>query len=353
MASSLGNRSCSVFLALLLVSFVVQAFEDVVRPPNTPVIGGPAGLADAQVAIFYRTFQDAIYLARHTALYWPCDAANDEVFTRYFEPGDAEFVKNIFRTIANIDLDLDLSDPEMVKQLADEPLTYNEKFTRLSIYFLGDHPGLTQPGVPKTDLSCQGTQTYLAYVVPTFGGASALMSVCRLLYQELPMLRDVEDPPNWAIDPSKDQSNGRQYYDGYGCQNLGGIDTIWMRSTGSLMLHELMHFPGLFSSVPDYNANIAISFDANTPHFISDFYGDWPRDGYGPYNAAEIKRFLPRDQSYIEWRPVDNADNYVSYAVSQYYSIVCGRAFGEAPSEDAAWPAREPPSNPFLLTKLN
>ncbi|KIW27740.1 uncharacterized protein PV07_07450 [Cladophialophora immunda] len=304
-------------------------------------------MTDSQVAIFYRTFQDAIYLARHTALYWPCDAANDEVFNRYFEPGDAEFVKNIFRAIANIDFNLDLSDPEIVKQLADEPLTYNEKFTRLSIYFLGDHPGLTQPGIPESDLDCKGSYPWLAYVVPTFGGASALMSVCKLLYQQEPMLQDVEKAPNWAIDPKKDQSKGPQYYDGYGCQNLGNIDTRWMYSTGSVLMHELLHFPGLFADVPDYDANIATQFDANTPHFISDFYGDWPENGYGPYNAAEIKRYLPRDHQYLQWKPTYNADNYVCYALSKYYSRVCGRPFAEAPSADAAWPSREPPSNPF------
>jgi len=256
-------------------------------------------------------------------------------------------VKNIFRAIANIDFNLDLSNLETVQQLADEPLTYSEKFTRLSIYFLGNHPGLTQPGVPSTDADCEGSYPWMGYVVPTFGGASALMSICMQLYRELPMLQDVEKPPNWAIDPSKDQSNGPQYYDGYGCQNLGDIDSDWMRSTGAVMLHELMHFPGLFSDVPDYDATIVTTFDANTPHFIGDFWGDWPKNGYGPYNSAEIKNFLPRDHGDLVWKPVYNADNYISYALNKYYSSVCGRTFGETPSEDASWPARQPPPNPF------
>ncbi|KIW89618.1 uncharacterized protein Z519_09774 [Cladophialophora bantiana CBS 173.52] len=352
MATFISVRSCparAVLLVLLLVNFHAWAREDVVRPPNTPAIGGPAGVTDSQVAIFYRTFQDAIYLARHTALYWPCDAANDEIFTRYFEPGDAEFVKNMFRAIANIDLTLDLSNPETVRQLADQPLSYNKHFTGLSIHFLDNHPGLTQPGVVwDGTLTCHTNRPLLAFMVPTFGGTSGLMSVCKRLYAMLPMLQDVETAPNWAIDPSKGKSNGLQYYDGYGCQNLGDTDSSNLHSTGSVMLHELMHFPGLFSDVPHYAATIPSQIQfSSTPHVISDFFGDWPKNGYGPYNSAEIKRFLPRDHSYFEWKPTYNADNYVSYAVSQYYSRVCGRKFGEAPSEKAAYPNRHPPSNPF------
>ncbi|KAH0846026.1 hypothetical protein FOPE_12043 [Fonsecaea pedrosoi] len=347
MATSIFIRSPFVFLVILLVNLLVRARQDIIRPPNTPAIGGPEGLTDAQVAIFYRTFQDAIYLARHTALYWPCDAANDEVFTRYFDPEDAEFVNNIFRAIANIDFDLDLSNPETVRQLAEEPLTYNEKFTRLSIHFLGDHPGLEQPGLPAPGHSCEDGATWLAFVVPTYAGDSALMSVCALTYQLKPMLADVERAANWAIDPAKDQSNGPQYHDGYGCENLGYVDSDWMHSTGSVMLHELLHFPGLFSDVPDYYRKIATAYDDDTPHFISDFYGDGPEDGYGTYNSAEIKRYHPRDQDWLEWLPIYNADNYASYAVSKYYARTCMRVFGETPSEAAAWPERPPAPDPF------
>jgi hypothetical protein len=118
-------------------------------------------------------------------------------------------------------------------------------------------------------------------MVPTDGGASALMSICAELYRQLPMLADIEIPREWAIDPSKDQSKGPQYYDGYGCDNLGDADSIWTSSAGSLLLHEIMHFPGLFYDVPGYKANIATFYDENTPHFISDYFGMWPQDGYG------------------------------------------------------------------------
>jgi len=49
MATSLPLRSYFLFLALFLVISLVQALEDIVRPPNTPVIGGPAGMTDSQV----------------------------------------------------------------------------------------------------------------------------------------------------------------------------------------------------------------------------------------------------------------------------------------------------------------
>ena len=257
-------------------------------------------------------------------------------------------MKNIFRAIANIDFSLDLTKKETVDQLAGQTLAYSDKFSKLSISFLHEHPRLKDPGVPPQQQTCENPRT-LAFTVPTEGGASALMSVCPQLYQQLPMLADVEKPPDWAVDSSKE---GRQFHDGYGCDNLGTTDSTWMSSTGSIILHELMHFPGLFFDVPDYFTKIATWYDENTPHFISDYFGMWPQDGSGPYNAAEVRRYLPTDYDDFSWKPIYNADNYVMYALSKYYSQKCGRVFKEAPSEQDAAKARILPPDPFPNVKV-
>jgi hypothetical protein len=53
-------------------------------PPGYPNIGGPPGYTAAQRAVFLRTFQDGLDLAKHTVLFWPCDPANDEVCVPWY-----------------------------------------------------------------------------------------------------------------------------------------------------------------------------------------------------------------------------------------------------------------------------
>ena len=68
---------------------------------------------------------------------------------------------------------------------------------------------------------------------------------------------------------------------------------------------------------------------------------------FAAYNAAEIKRYLPLDFDDFSWKPIYNADNYVMYAVSKYYSQKCNKVFDEASSQDDAAKERHPPPNPF------
>src|SRR6202012_1435807 len=125
----------------------------------------------------------------------------------------------------------DLSDKEALQNLINEPFTYSEKLTRLSIYFLGDHPGLLPPrgpGPQSPDCATKdanGNSYVYSVVAPIFGGTSTLMSVCSDTFLEWPMLEDIVNPPDWAIDPDKDQTGGPQYSDGYGCENLGDVDS--------------------------------------------------------------------------------------------------------------------------------
>jgi hypothetical protein len=81
-------------------------------------------------------FYDAITLARvAAALFDRCDPA----FQRYFRPVDAEFVQNVFRTIANIDLAA-VIDPNNVGQIG---TTWQPKFSRLSICLGTEFSGCT------------------------------------------------------------------------------------------------------------------------------------------------------------------------------------------------------------------
>lgn len=64
---------------LLLLNFhPLSTDAQVIGRPNQPAMAGPS-LPNAQVDIFFQTFQDAIQIAREVVLYWPCDAKNDPV----------------------------------------------------------------------------------------------------------------------------------------------------------------------------------------------------------------------------------------------------------------------------------
>ncbi|EXJ60369.1 hypothetical protein A1O7_04521 [Cladophialophora yegresii CBS 114405] len=273
----------------------------------------------------------------------------EQTFLRYFRPENARFVKDIFRTIANIPLDLDLTDKNALAQLAAEPLSYHPKYNKLSIFFLGDHPGLPAlygGNLPPGSLLCADPVGWQAHSNPVLGGAEALISVCKKTFSTIPMLQDVTKPPAWAIDPSKDQSRRAQFYDGYGCENLGDTDSDYLDSAGAVLLHELLHFPGLFADVPNYDAMIPFSSVASA-HWISDWMGPYPRNGYGAYNTMSISKRPPRDQDGRLFLPIYNADNYAWYAISSYFSRVCKKDLQDAPSEQAVWKHRRQPLWPF------
>ncbi|ETI24798.1 hypothetical protein G647_04168 [Cladophialophora carrionii CBS 160.54] len=342
------KTSLVIFVSLLLGLTAVSARESLVRPPNFPVIGGPQ-LPDAQIGLFYQSFQDAIFLAKHAAMYWPCDPTVDKTFLRYFRPENARFVKDIFRTIANIPLDLDLTDKDAVAQLAGQPLSYHPKYNRLSIYFLGDHPGL--PTDPSARLFCGNSGKKQAHTRSEPDGSSALMSVCKVTFRSSPMLKDVTNPPAWAIDPNKDQTHKTQFYDGFGCENLGDTDSDYMDSPAAVVLHELLHFPGLFADVPSYAAMIPTR-SGQPEHLIEDWWGPSPIDGYGAYNAMLISKTPPKDRNGRRFLPIYNADNYAWYAISSYFSRKCTKEFQDAPNDKAVWKNRHPPPWPFDVSPV-
>lgn len=268
----------------------------------------------------------------------------------------------MFRAIANIPFDLVLSQDGLRQLLSDEPLTYSDRFNSLSIYFLGNHPGLNLPNgpglPPKNCIQTPDGRLPDAFVSPAYNGNSPLISFCSSAYHS-PMLQDILNPPNWAIDPRKDQSQGPKYYEGYGCENLGTADSDWMMSTGSLLLHELFHCPALFRDVPgyanwiDHPGQAYGSGPGSGPvqNIIDDYYnpGKDPDNGYGPYNAAWLREKTPTDQYNQVWLPIFNADNYMWYALSSFFSKRCGTVYEAAPNQKSAYPFRPPPQWPFSI----
>ncbi|KAJ9603928.1 hypothetical protein H2200_011450 [Cladophialophora chaetospira] len=358
----------------LLFSFFLQwntAWSQAVYWPNQPIYGAPANppLTDYQKTFFPRVIMDAVSLARHAVLHWPCDPANDDLFKRYFDPTDAVFANNIFRAVANVPFDLDLNDNDVLAKLTSDPFSYNPRFKNLNIQFLEDNPRLKPenggPGIPTENcqvLTAEG-RTQIGYTRNIKDSDLALISICKEFFSYLPMLDDVINPPRWAIDPNKDQSDPKnpQYYDGYHCDNLGDTDSAWMRTTAWVMLHECLHAVGLFRDVPNYDATIPTGweynhFEGTLPHILTDFwpleYGGItpkpPLNGYGGWNAMLINQLHPINADSIKFKAIYNVDNYVAYASSSYFSTKCNREF-RAPSEEQDWgkSPRHLPQDPF------
>jgi hypothetical protein len=72
-----------------------------------------------------------------------------------------------------------------------------------------------------------------------------------------------------------------------------------------------------------------INFDRNGLRAIADFKGIDPPDGYGPYNAKRLKdRALSEPGVNWFYPTLNNADNYMWYALSKWWGFACGKQFG-------------------------
>ncbi|EXJ60372.1 hypothetical protein A1O7_04524 [Cladophialophora yegresii CBS 114405] len=303
-------------------------------------------LNDDQISYFAYTIQHAVFLAKQAVMYWPCEPYRDSTFLRYFDPTEAEFAKNMFRAIANVPFDLDLTDRAALERLASDPVSFNPRFAGLSIHFLGNHPDLLPeddgPGV--VDRGCEDDleedAERFAFIEVKSGGSVGLLSFCRKVYLDLPMLNDLLHPPDWALDWLMDQSNGRQYKFGYGgCRDFDYRDNNWMDTTGRNMLHEFFHYPGLFADVPNYARMIPFEYQnawgETIPHQILDFQPDldrdevegYPENAYGGWNAMRINQLEPLDNDGVRYKGIYNPDNYAWYATSVFWSRRCGQRF--------------------------
>lgn len=241
-------------------------------------------------------------------------------------------MNGVFRAIANIpqNLGIDQDTIESLLQSFNTPATYNPLFEGLSIA-AGDNPFLKGVLNKCVRINPPPPNAYLAYVNRPNVPFSGLMSICpgeEVLTERL-SLAGTEDPPAWARvngDPTGPTLPG------WGCDGIGDHDNSFMTVTGSTMLHELFHWPVLFQDVAGYDTFIPP--DASGNHFIGDNIGTGiglPHS-YGPFNARLINLLTP-DPVTGKSQSIQNADNYVWYALSLYWSWKCGRPFGPSQSD--------------------
>ncbi|OAL34370.1 hypothetical protein AYO20_06423 [Fonsecaea nubica] len=281
--------------------------------PSARWMTGSAVRIDGPLERVREGFEDAVHIARVVALTFdPCE----EAFLRYFRPQEAVFVSNIFRTFANIPLDLVLTAETVVSVLTQPNAQLN---TRLgdSALFIGDD--LASPA----ERQCDGSAN--AWMTEDNDDRNADIYICEDIF-DWPSIEDIANPPqtSWARD-----SHG-QPRPGYSCAGLGDFDSDWMKTVGSTILHEYIHWGFLFVHVPDWYHFIRVN-DRGW-RAIEDYPGPNPPNGYGPYRAKLIKdTYGAWDQAYPV--TVNNVDNYVYYALSKYWSWRCDRRFGPAPSD--------------------
>ncbi|EXJ59978.1 hypothetical protein A1O7_04126 [Cladophialophora yegresii CBS 114405] len=237
----------------------------------------------------------------------PCDAG----FLRYFQPQDYLFVQRVFRTIANIPFGQQF-DPRNIGGLLtsmDKEAILNPKFEDLSIS-LGDHPDVREEdrGRGCKDGKLGAQTTYL----PSMYGNRALMALCQPSFEFYYSLQDIEHPPEWALTAPGGKPEG-----GFSCDGLLDRDSSYMLSPGSVILHELMHWPYLLQDIPDY-ARLAQPTTGDYSKIL-DFAGPNPSDGYGPFNSAKI-RDLTANPVTGSSQAIRNADSYVWYAMDKYWS---------------------------------
>jgi hypothetical protein len=264
-----------------------------------------------------QAFKDAIREARLVAAtFSDCEAP----FLRYFEKSHAQFVRDVFRTIANIPVNADINKDNVQQYLPPSNWDLNSAFSKLPIS-LGNHPGLSQADLALTSCSTKSSSGTGedAFIVERQDG-TALVSLCDEVF-DYPSLDTIANPPAALRDPPPANTP----FIGYTCDRLGDHDTDWLLSPGGILLHEFIHWTYLLQNVPRYHDLI------KGPN-IGDYFGDNPSDGYGPFNAEQLLFFSTK------WVPgkfrknevLQNADNYAWYAHSKYWSFICGRTFSEA-----------------------
>ncbi|OAG34403.1 hypothetical protein AYO21_11428 [Fonsecaea monophora] len=321
--ASNANSNTFTVIGPLISSKYIE--EEAARVEAIHLNGAPA----VQLDRVREGFEDAVHIARVVALTFnPCEEQEKvsiltpvvkKAFLRYFRPEEAVFVSDIFRTFANIPLDLVLTAETVVSVLTQPNAQLNTRLAG-SALFIGD--GLARP----TERQCDGTAN--AWMTEDNDNRDADIYICDDIF-DWPSIEDIANPPqtSWARD-----SHG-QPRPGYSCAGLGDFDSDWMKTVGSTILHEYIHWGYLFIHVPGWYEFIRVNDQGWRA--IDDYSGPNPPNGYGPYRAKQIKdTYGAWDQAFPA--TVNNVDNYVYYALSKYWSWRCDRQFGPAPSDQDA-----------------
>ena len=238
------------------------------------------------------------------------------MFLQYFRPQDADFVKNVFRTFANIPLDMTITASNVVTILTSPDLAdLNPRLGQSSLNFGADPAG----DCPRTDIQ---VTAYLDYDNPKLDG---YIYICPRAF-EWPSIEDIANPPRtaWARNPAGQPSAG------YSCGGLGTYDSDWMRTMGSTILREYLHWGFFFNGVPEWYQKIPVDPERTSIRQIRDYKGPNPPSGYGPYNSEQI-RILYGNSGQQYPATVNNVENYVYFALSKYWTWRCGRRFDPAP----------------------
>ncbi|KIW33162.1 uncharacterized protein PV07_00033 [Cladophialophora immunda] len=268
-------------------------------------------------------FHEALMLARMVSVTFnPCEP----VFLRYFKRADADFVRDVFYTIANIPLGglpPNLQDFNAFNQFVSGfgQNAVNPKFDQLSIS-INDNSAIGE--YTPLCATVPGFQAYFDQKYDTLGDLG-FISVCDYAFN-FPSLADIENPPSWARDPTTGAPEP-----GFGCDGLLDHDNDYMLSLSGIMLHEIFHWPYLLRDIPGYDTYISLYQDDQLA--IQDWDGPFPTDGYGPYHAMQINNLQPQ-QSSSGWPSLNNADSYLYYALSKWWQFKCRRTFGPAVDED-------------------
>lgn len=224
-------------------------------------------------------FQDAIKMAVVVAITFdPCDDA----FLRYFRPEEASLVNDVFRSIADIPLDMEMT-AENIKQILNNQKTIEgpSKFADLDIYY-------GSAGIPGAENRC--AQKWNAF---TLSGpidyrlnppSPADVAMCPPAFY-YPDLWEIINPSSIHRDAKGNPLPG------FTCAGLGDHDSDWMMSPGAVLLHEFMHWPYLFIDIPDFSK--LINKGSGGFSVIEDYFGQLPPNGNGPFHASTLKFIGP------------------------------------------------------------
>ncbi len=197
----------------------------------------------------------------------------------------------------------------------------NSKFPKLEIA-IGDHPDRDDQSERCEDDHIDGFYSFNPND-PTAG----LLSICIGAWR-YPSLDDIlEPPPSWKGTP------------GFECDGLGPRESNLELPLGGVILHEMLHWPYLFQNdVPDWSTKVPTLPQYPTIRQIPDYKDPTgnPPDGYGPYYAPQLKN-VPKGK----WGPqypitTNNADSFVYFATTKYWSLKCNRDFAPPVDEDDA-----------------
>lgn len=183
-----------------------------------------------------------------------------------------------------------------------------------------DNPFIPQDIVPP-DATCENVEddAWLVYDPRAprpdedFDG-SAYMTLCpeSRTFKFCVSLDMTENPPDWGRVGGV--ASGAPEW-GFGCEGLQGRDTSLMKVVGTTVLHEFFHWPKIFRDVPGYDTWIRVN-GYNGPQIIDTSSNAIPNP-YGPWNTMRINQ-LPPDPASGKSQSIQNAENYVWYALSKY-----------------------------------